>query len=241
MEEIWKQVPEKYGNYEVSNMERLRHSELKKICKLFINQTNGYYFRSNHVGKNKRKTVAIHRLVAETFLSNPDDLPQINHKNGNKLDNRVDNLEWCTETYNVHHALTTGLSNHKTRVYQFTYNGVLMKEWESIIEASELLGISKSGISDCCAGRQITAGGFRWSYKNTARHHYVQGGRNYKCKEVYVYDCNYNLLYTFESLNKASLFLNVPKSSIRTACKSRGIKTIKSFRFSFEKLNRSQP
>ncbi len=241
MDEIWAHVPEKYGNYEVSNMGRLRHAESKTVCKLFVNNSNGYYQRSNHIGKKKRKMATIHRVVAETFIPNPNNLPQVNHKNGNKLDNRVENLEWCTEMQNTNHALSKGLCKNQTIVYQFTYKGVLIKEWGSITEASSTLNISKSGISDCCSSKQITAGGYRWSYKNPAKHHYVQGGRNYKCKKVYVYDSNYNLIHTFDSLNKASLSLNIPKSSISIACRSNGIKTAKGFRFSFKKLKSAQP
>ena len=243
MEEIWKQVPEKYGNYQVSNMGRLRHSELKKIKKTRIHKTGYVYGKTTK--DNKKINIKMHRLVAETFIQNPKNKPCVNHINGIKTDNRTENLEWVTYKENSDHAIRTGLidyskldkSHSYTAVRQFTKNGVFIRDWNSIKQAAGELRISKSAISDVCSHRYISAGGYRWQYINKPKHIKNNKDHNYKTKKVYVYDCNYNLIYTFESLNKASMFLNIPKSSLSVACKSEGNKTIKSFRFSFEKLN----
>lgn len=110
--EIWKDIDGYEGLYQVSNLgnvksltNRSNHKE-EKILKL---NTNGKYYLVNICKNTKKKTLLIHRLVAKAFIDNPNNLPQINHINGNKLDNRVENLEWCTCRENIIHSIKTGL------------------------------------------------------------------------------------------------------------------------------------
>ena len=113
--EIWKDIKDYEGLYQVSNLGRVR--SLPKVDRLGrvhngkikaqVNNGSGYLIVNlKHNGKQKMKTV--HRLVAETFISNDDNLPEINHIDGNKVNNRVDNLEWCTRSENVKHAIKNG-------------------------------------------------------------------------------------------------------------------------------------
>lgn len=117
MEETWVKIKD-YPNYEVSNLGRIR------TLKYFSNVTKRYYDRIlvlkqktsrwgyNHVGlsnKDGRKTKVVHKLVARAFIPNPNNLREINHIDGNKQNNAVSNLEWCTRSYNVKHSYKLGL------------------------------------------------------------------------------------------------------------------------------------
>jgi hypothetical protein len=101
MKEIWKTI--EGHNYEVSNFGRIRNKKTKRISKLEIH--DGRYYRVKLNNRNYK----VHRLVALYFIPNPDNKPEINHKDGNKLNNCVDNLEWCTPEENMIHALEKGL------------------------------------------------------------------------------------------------------------------------------------
>ena len=106
--EEFKQITE-FPNYEVSNFGRIR---TPKMVKTPVYDKDGYY-QTTFFNNGKRKTMKIHRLVAKEFIPNPLNLPQINHKNGIKTDNYIENLEWCTVKENNKHAINTGLVNNK--------------------------------------------------------------------------------------------------------------------------------
>lgn len=140
------------------------------------------YLRIQLWDHGKCKFVSIHRLVAEAFVPNPDNKPFINHKNGNKQDNRAENLEWCTQQENIVHAWKTGLSkshmnhpNQSVKVLQFSYDGkTLIKEWPSQMEVERQLGINHVNVSYSCkrnsdvnARRLSRASGFVWRFAKT--------------------------------------------------------------------------
>ena len=107
-------------------------------------------------GESKR--YAIHRLVAEAFIPNPDNLPEVNHKDENPLNNRVDNLEWCTRQYNIEYS--------KAKAVVQVKNGVPVGKYKSIKEASRQTGIGRTSINNVLCGWSNTAGGFHWVYSD---------------------------------------------------------------------------
>ena len=116
MKKEWKEIKGYEGKYIISNygevisLPRLKQNNSKKQyvepkeLSKNINSTNGYVyvFLCNN---GKYRNIRVHRLVAEAFIPNPNNLPQINHKDGNKQNNKVDNLEWCTCQENIRHAI----------------------------------------------------------------------------------------------------------------------------------------
>lgn len=184
MEEIWKPIKGYEELYEVSNIGRVKglrkyvdvginsHYRNEKILKQSLDG-KGYMMIWLYKDKN-RKTMKVHRLVAEAFISNPEKKPQIDHINANKTDNRVCNLRWCTnkENCNNEHARkrnsenNTGVRNNKARrVRQYTLNGVFVREWGYINAVKKILGIGHSHISQCCSGKRNSAGGYVWKYE----------------------------------------------------------------------------
>lgn len=111
--------------------------------------------------KGHLKQYLVHRLVAEAFLDNPNNYKEVNHKDGNKLNNDVSNLEFCTYTENLKHAYKNNL--RKTKKYICVETG---KEYSSTVEIEKLTGISRQHITQCCKGIRKTTGGYHWKYKD---------------------------------------------------------------------------
>lgn len=108
-QEQWKPIEGTDGKYEVSNLGHVRTNGKRPGLLTLTKQPSGYRYAMIELSNGKQKNCRVHRLVAEHFLPNPDNLSEVNHKDGNKDHNRADNLEWCTRSYNVKHSFDTGL------------------------------------------------------------------------------------------------------------------------------------
>ena len=165
--ENWKPISKiNYSQfYELSDKGILRKISNKIILKTHLR--NGYHAVNLYNPETQNKnTVNIHRLVALTFLEKVEGKNIVNHINGNKLDNRVENLEWATSKENSEHAVSTGIQKgHPKKVAQYSLEGEFIKSFNSIIEASLETGANDRRISDVCKGKRKTSGGFIWKYE----------------------------------------------------------------------------
>ena len=155
MAEIWKDIKGYEGLYQVSNLGKIRnkYKEIKQ-------QTDNIGYKNVILSKNnKRKTKKVHRLVAETFIDNANNLPAVNHINGNKSDNKVSNLEWITYKDNSIHAVLNGLI--KTKKVLCIEKG---KTYYSIHEAAKDTNTFNGHIVKVCKGERKTTGGYHWKY-----------------------------------------------------------------------------
>lgn len=184
MQEQWKDIKGYEELYQVSNL-----GKIKSLPRIKQNGTGCYYTKEKILkprkDKNgyhtvilwkdkKGKSFKIHRLVAMTFIENPNNYPEVNHKDENKKNNSVSNLEWCDRLYNMRYGTWHEERIKKTKkpVLQFDKQNNAIKLWSSITEAAKTLNIHKSCISGCCRGKHKTGGGFRWAYVE------IKGGLN---------------------------------------------------------------
>lgn len=175
--EHWKPLNDE-GLFEVSSSGRVRcHSHPTadgRVMKPHFVKCNKSkkdgYVRFNYTHKGVKCIKTLHRAVAELFVPNPGNKPEINHINGNKADNRAENLEWCTASENQRHALVNGLRklndpSHSKRVAAYSQMGELMAIYPSVAEASRLTGISVYRIYKRCEGKtQSHLDGYIWRY-----------------------------------------------------------------------------
>lgn len=171
-EEIWRDIEGYEGLYQVSDKGRVRSLKYGKEHILKPERTHNGYLRVNLCKNEKQKHFLVHRLVALTFITNPNNLPDVNHKDENKENNRVENLEWCDCKYNINYGTRTQRIAEKNTngklskpVLQYTLDGKFVKKWKSVIDVQRNLGYSCGNISSCCLGKRKSANGFIWKYK----------------------------------------------------------------------------
>lgn len=175
-EEIWKDIPEYEGLYQVSNLGRVKSLE-RKVKKwdgiktvrekiLSQNKTPFGHLKVIFSKENKHYHPSVHRLLAMAFIPNPQNFPVINHINGNPADNRIENLEWTTQSKNVLHGFKMGRKvTHSVPVLQYTLAGVFVREFESMEDGGRNTPAHPTKIRLCVQNKRKTAGGFIWKLK----------------------------------------------------------------------------
>lgn len=193
-DEIWKPIKDYEGLYEISNCGNIRSlSKIVNVSNQYNAKStrivkarnlkpiyNGMYYVVGLSKKSKIKQFFIHRLVAEAFIENNNNYNCVNHINGNKKDNRVENLEWCTKEYNTSVAWKDGLikiskgrdnkmfgryganANKSKPIYQFDLDMNFIKKWDSQKDVERELGYKQNCISNCALGRSKSSYGYKW-------------------------------------------------------------------------------
>lgn len=173
--EEWRPIKGYEGIYEVSNLGNIRSLDRYMYSKRWngnrlikghilkpTKSHNGYLRIELTDKEDERKKHPVHRLVAQAFIDNPNNLPQINHKDEIRDNNNADNLEWCDAKYNVNYGHC--IEKHFVKVNQYTLDGVFIKTYNSLTEASKE-GFNLSCISNCINNRLNSHKGYLWRYK----------------------------------------------------------------------------
>ena len=167
-----------HPNYFVNNrgevFSKNPYNNPNNIIRKLKPNTDGSGYLFVRIDKDTKK---VHRLVAETFISNPENKPEVNHKNGIKTDNRMENLEWVSRSENNKHKYRVlgykaynpmkgkfGKDNHLSKAVIQTQDGKFIAFYNGIREAERQTGINHHRISECCRGNTRTAGGYEWQH-----------------------------------------------------------------------------
>lgn len=178
MEEIWKDIEGFEGLYQVSNTGKVKSFAISKLH-YWQNEhlmkpvlRNGYYYvylcHKRENGIKRGKHYLVHRLVAKAFVDNPfpNEYKYVNHKDENKVNNNAHNLEWCDIKYNNSYGTCKLRRNiaHGRKIEQLSLDGVPIAMYYSLSIASEITGVYKRSINNCCNGVYKQAGGYKWRY-----------------------------------------------------------------------------
>jgi len=186
-EEIWRDIKDYEGLYQVSNMGRVKSLErtitrkngrkysVKEQILQPTKNFNGYLLVNLYDNSSKMKKIYIHRLVCEAFYENSQNKPEVNHINEDKTDNRACNLEWVTRKENLTHGTRpariakANVKNKSKSVGQYTRDGRLIKVWQSTMEVQRQLGFDNSYIGKAARGKIKTAYGYVWKYEEKGK------------------------------------------------------------------------
>lgn len=238
----WKEIKETNGLYLVSDEGKIFSCQSNKVLKTEL-QRGGYYRVELHYNGEIHREL-VHRLVAEAFIPNPNNYPIINHKDENPSNNRADNLEWCTYSYNTNYGnckkkmianreYVAGWNHVQSRsVKQFDLDGNFIHEYGSCGMAARLTGLNEKSISKCANGQLKQYAGYGWSYTDTYTydahiHHTIRNG------DIDCFDLQGNLIKTYHTQDELRADGLVPQSVCRVCRGER--KQYHGFRFAYHK------
>lgn len=237
MEEIWTDIKD-FPDYKVSNLGRVISFKRNKshfLSPYFRGSDKKHrgYFAVRLSNETIIKDKDVHRLVAEAFIPNPNNLPVINHKDGDTTNNNVDNLEWCTSSYNTWHAHNIlKRKNSGKHIKQYTKNGSFIKEWESARKAGFTLNIDSSSIIECCRRKRKSVGNYIWRYSHDNKDLIFESNRE---KGIIMMDKSGKVIEDFASIKEASKKLNINASNISGCCLNRyGFKTAGGYKWAYK-------
>lgn len=232
--EIWKQVIE-FPEYEISSNGRIKYPIRKgnPPYKFRITEggTSGDGYKTFSV-KNDNTSIrkGIHRIVADAFLQNLNNYKLVNHKDGRKTNNNVENLEWCTHSQNTLHAYNNDLISGKRKIYQLDCKNNIIKKWDTIKEASESLKLT--GINNVLYGRNKFSGGFSWcyaeNYNDSTTMITLYDTNKKKVKQIDI--TTNNILKIWDSISDISKYLSTKNNSSEKAIKSNISQCIRNLR-----------
>lgn len=226
--EVWKDIDGYDGMYKVSNLgnvyskyvnRNLKHGKTKDGYPYVMLRNNG-----------KQKCNLIHRLVAQAFIPNPDNLPCVNHKDENTENYSIDNLEWCTVAYNntYNNAYKKRALKLAKEVYAYNNKGELVYHYCSTREAARELDYSAGDIWGCCTGRLYTYKNLVWSNKELTKDEVIEKF-NYSCTmnqknnsrstAVNKFDMNHKFICQYPSVNEGGRQMGISPSLISGVCR----------------------
>lgn len=219
-EEIWKPIPSLNGAYEASNLGRIRNAKTKRIKSQY--QDRGGYMRVGIYKNKKDLSLRVHNLVIEAFKgSKPFDSAQVNHKDGVKSNNRIDNLEWSSPAENTHHALRKDLMPVGEKHYKAKYKEEDILRIYRLYKSGYLISEIAKMFNDKCNNIRRIVKRERWKKTYDKYYHQIPsititvGSK----KPVIIYNDNERL--EFESAVEVAKFLNVKKSSVYWSIKNK--------------------
>lgn len=243
-QEIWKEIKE-FNKYEISNFGIIRNKETKNFKKQSLKE-NGYvrlYFYKNGITYMRY----VHRLVAEAFIPNLENKPTVNHIDGNKTNNRVDNLEWATYKEQSIHALKKGLRKvgkehplygkklskercdklkkrrkensyiFNKKINQYDLQGNYIKTWDCINDAIRYY--NNKAIEFCCRGKRKSASGFQWEYYKGDTNNIDCIEQNKNERHILQYDLEGNFIKEYSKIKDICKEYQIFSSNISICCK----------------------
>lgn len=247
--EVWKDIPDYKGWYQVSNMGRIKsidrlikYTPRKVDGKSSTRLTRGTILKASFYGEylichlkknNTSKAVVYHRIVCSVFHPNPNNLPEVNHINEIKIDNRASNLEWCDRKYNINWGTALERSSRANRnhpakshiVYQYSMDGSFINKFPSAKEAERQTGISATNILSVCRDKkQSSSGGYIWSFNQDPTiilrkiKRKLYGLSCYSKKKVKQFSLSGEYLKTFDSISDAAKQTKAHLHNISLCC-----------------------